>query len=1010
MSKKSTVGLRARVVASRRTMGHRLSSLSARARQYGSDASSCAREILSACIAGAVPEAHLRPAVEPLENRQLLSTSVLAGAAPAAANQNVQIGGWTRGTGVELGAKFTSDVSGSITGVRFYKGSLNTGPHTGEVWSSNGTLLATASFTNETASGWQEADFSNPVSVTPGQVYVISYHSTSQYMSYTGWGLASEISNGSVHLLADGQSGTDGVFAYGVGSATFPTQGYASGNYWVDAVFSPGGTTTAPPVSPPASPPPASSGLSVLASYAPANPNVQIGGWTPGEGVELGAKFKSDVNGSITGVRFYKGSLDTGANTGEVWNSYGSLLATATFTNETASGWQQVNFSSPVAVTAGQVYVISYHSTSPYMAYTPWGLSSEINNGSLHLLADGQSGTDGVFAFGAASASFPSQGYLSGNYWVDAVFSPSSMTTTSVPLAPPPVSPPASPPPPPPPTVPSPNAPTASIAIQGGNGQAEHSVFVNGLGSPLGHGSQLTATYNWNFGDYSGGAYNNLTGWNASHIYDNPGTYTISLTVTNDMGLSSTAYTSVTITPSARTTIYVNTWGNDANNGLSANTPIASETRLLQLLNSYGNSNVSVLFARGETFNMPYYLYVEGSNESFGAYGSGNAPVLEKVASPTGDSGIFYMTSSANQIVIENLTFDSPYAAPANWAPDITATAIFPNGSNITVRNNTFLNLEDAMDCYQGPNGLLVENNSAPLLTGIRGYFVWMNGTNGVVLGNTVVNSTRQHVMRSNYSSTEDWLIAGNNFASGDNPADSGESSKTTINLRQGDHVYIADNTLSDDAVSFGPTEDMPTSAFVGWIKFDGNTVNNAQVQLHGSVQHAMVSNNLTNLSGIYAQYVITPTDDMGRQMLDVTLSHNTGIATGAESTYIDIEGNSPFGALTIENNLYSNPSLVPGYNLAASVFIAAPNANAVALFSHNVWAAASWQFTSVPGAVNYIAPAGVLQLNYLVTASQWDSMWNVQDDQFRQVSVSGSALQVAIDGQMAGAVLPAYG
>ena len=56
-------------------------------------------------------------------------------------------------SGVELGVKFTSDVSGNILGIRFYKSSANVGPHVVNLWSSTGTLLATATSTSETASG-----------------------------------------------------------------------------------------------------------------------------------------------------------------------------------------------------------------------------------------------------------------------------------------------------------------------------------------------------------------------------------------------------------------------------------------------------------------------------------------------------------------------------------------------------------------------------------------------------------------------------------------------------------------------------------------------------------------------------------------------------------------------------------------------------------------------------------------------------------------------------------------
>ena len=61
----------------------------------------------------------------------------------------------------ELGVKFQTSVSGWVAGVRFYKGSGNTGTHTGSLWTSSGTRLATGTFTNETASGWQTLKFTN---------------------------------------------------------------------------------------------------------------------------------------------------------------------------------------------------------------------------------------------------------------------------------------------------------------------------------------------------------------------------------------------------------------------------------------------------------------------------------------------------------------------------------------------------------------------------------------------------------------------------------------------------------------------------------------------------------------------------------------------------------------------------------------------------------------------------------------------------------------------------------
>ena len=51
----------------------------------------------------------------------------------------------------------------------------------------------------------------------------------------------------------------------------------------------------------------------------------------------LGVQFQAASSGFITGVRFYKEADDTGAHIGSLWSSTGTLLASGTFSNETAS-------------------------------------------------------------------------------------------------------------------------------------------------------------------------------------------------------------------------------------------------------------------------------------------------------------------------------------------------------------------------------------------------------------------------------------------------------------------------------------------------------------------------------------------------------------------------------------------------------------------------------------------------------------------------------------------------
>jgi hypothetical protein len=144
----------------------------------------------------------------------------------------------------------------------------------------------------------------------------------------------------------------------------------------------------------------------------------------PDSAVELGVKFRSDSNGTVSGIRFYKASTNTGTHTGTLWSRTGTKLATITFTNETASGWQKMNFSTPVTITANTVYVASYHTNVGHYSDTLNYFSGKgMDSAPLHALADGVSGVNGVYAYGSTSK-FPSQGWNASNYWVDVVFSP----------------------------------------------------------------------------------------------------------------------------------------------------------------------------------------------------------------------------------------------------------------------------------------------------------------------------------------------------------------------------------------------------------------------------------------------------------------------------------------------------------------------------------------------------------------------------------------------------------
>lgn len=420
------------------------------------------------------------------------------------------------GSSVELGVKFRSSVSGNVTGISFYKGSGNTGIHTGSLWSSTGSLLATATFTNETDSGWQHVDFAGPVAITANTTYIASYHApVGHYSDDNSFFASKSVTNGPLTVLQDGTDGGNGVFAY-ADSATFPSGTYQASNYWVEPTFSYGDSADATPptvtsVSPAAnssniatnttikavfseSLDPASvagsvtvsdstgktvsgtttyddasktitftpgaalttsssytvtinTGVKDVAGNALAAPyswsfttissqTTAVSLWAPAaqtvstdttdtSSVELGTKFYADTNGSITALQFYKSFNDASQHTLRLWDSNGNLLASATTSNETASGWQTATLASAQPITAGTIYTVSYGATTGDYSYTSGSLTSDFTNGVLHVPASG-----GVYTYNVGS--LPTNSYNNTNYWVDVAYvaSPTSSDVT----------------------------------------------------------------------------------------------------------------------------------------------------------------------------------------------------------------------------------------------------------------------------------------------------------------------------------------------------------------------------------------------------------------------------------------------------------------------------------------------------------------------------------------------------------------------------------------------------
>jgi len=154
---------------------------------------------------------------------------------------------------------------------------------------------------------------------------------------------------------------------------------------------------------------------SLFTSQVPGTPDA-----TDGSPYEMGMKFQVDVAGEITAIRYYRApSEGATTHTGRIWSAAGTQLASVVFASETASGWQEQDLASPLAIDADTTYVVSVNIGTSY-AVTNSGLATAIVNGNIRSVDDGQNGVFGT------PGTFPTGSFNEGNYFRDIVFVPDS--------------------------------------------------------------------------------------------------------------------------------------------------------------------------------------------------------------------------------------------------------------------------------------------------------------------------------------------------------------------------------------------------------------------------------------------------------------------------------------------------------------------------------------------------------------------------------------------------------
>ena len=167
--------------------------------------------------------------------------------------------------------------------------------------------------------------------------------------------------------------------------------------------------------------------------------------------IELGMRFSVDRVGSVTELKYWRGSgdaNDTDVREGHLWRADGTLLATVVFTSGLGqAGWQVATLSSPVTLTAGTQYIVSYRTNDNYVSTNNYfvdandvafdGLDNDSfwgHGGVVRVVQDGAGGTNGVFHYGSGAAVMPSESYNGGNYWVDITFDPDIAPVNSAPV------------------------------------------------------------------------------------------------------------------------------------------------------------------------------------------------------------------------------------------------------------------------------------------------------------------------------------------------------------------------------------------------------------------------------------------------------------------------------------------------------------------------------------------------------------------------------------------------
>ncbi|MEW6249746.1 MAG: PKD domain-containing protein [Planctomycetota bacterium] len=422
--------------------------------------------------------------------------------------------------------------------------------------------------------------------------------------------------------------------------------------------------------------------------------------------------------------------------------------------------------------------------------------------------------------------------------------------------------------------------------------------------------------YAWDFGDDPGATWsttglpkNEANGFVAAHVYENPGTYTATLTLTDRNGAVTTYTQTIDVSGFAGTTYYVSSsTGSDTNDGLSQQRPFQTFGKAISVL----GTNKRVLFKRGDSWTVTSGALITFPGPGvIGAYGTGSRPFFEVT---TNTSLIKFQGTNTGDWRITDLHARGPATTTAGYMVlcDYSFQRVLMQGLKAEGFRSSYLNTYG--DNRNFENGLVdCEGSGAPIVIAYLGAYRL------AILGSYLHDCPQTHVLRVWHGTKS--VVSHNSLL---RPGATRHALKFHNDMSspypETRYAVIGDNLFQGDTwtVTISP-QDNDSPEVISDVLFERNTIRatpNTQVALYIIAARVMARNNIIDGLGAARYFTgvevtkgsLHPTPDRVSLINNTVVRWEESIPPGAEFTGVHI-GTGPTNTLVRNNLFYAPPS-----------------------------------------------------------------------------------------------------